>query len=269
MKRILSIIAIAAVCLSAVSCGQGNSKKKKAEAASVKSQAELQQEALVKIHLDSISADLNKIKPVAIISSIKDGKVTLTDAEKMVKPDYLMAPGVASDLQTLSQKYRAVAILGIDSEVAKLYDMPVADYEATLSKLLVDVDDAALKDVVTSDDVFAAFDGFYTSSKENDRVSLFWDASAAAIVEQLYIASQNSDKFLSSFTDQTASDFTYHISLLTIAIEDLASINPEYAALNEAIKPIIVINAVSVDQFKEQLASAKEGIAASREALLK
>lgn len=271
MKTITKIITIALCCASVVSCSScGQNKGEKKYANTPKSEAELQQEALIKIHLDSLTNDFSKLGPVGVIKSVKDGQVVLEEKEKQLKPDYLVDPQYANDLQTLAQKYRAIGILAADKEIAKLYDMPTEDYDKTLAKLYIDVNDASLKDLMNSDDNFKEMlQKFYQTSKDNGRLNLFWDASAAALIEELYIASQNVNKFLGAFDDESASNTSYHITLLSIAIEDLAAINPEYTELNESLLPLQVINAINLEQFKQQVLDAKTLIESSRTALLK
>lgn len=271
MKTITKILTIALCCASVVSCSScGQNKGAKKDTPTLKSEAELQQEALIKIHLDSLTNDFSKLKPVGIIKSVKDGQIVLDEKEKQLKPDYLVEPQYANDLQTLAQKYRAIGILAADKEIAKLYDMSVSDYDKVLAKLYIDVNDASLKDLVNAENNYEALlQNFYQTSKDNGRINLFWDATGAALIEELYIASQNVDKFLGAFDDESASNTSYHITLLSIAIEDLATINPEYTELNESLRPLQVINAINLQQFKQQLVDAKVLIESSRASLLK
>lgn len=267
MKKITTILAVAALCLVAASCGQNKKNQKVVE--QEKSQAELNQEALVKMHLDTLSNDISNLQAMGIIANVKDGKIVLSEQEKKLKPDYLVDPSVADNLQTLSQKYRAIAILACDKEIAKLYGMSTDAYDKALIKLYADVNDSNLKDVIDSPDFGEALKAYYQASKQNGRIELFWDATAAAIVEELYIAAQNTEKFLVGFDDDSASNISYHITLLSIAIEDLATINSEYESLNESMQPLVVINAITLDQLKGQLAQMKEQISASRGILTK
>ena len=97
MKTVTKIFAIAAFCASVVSCSScGTNKNARKEIPTVKSEAELQQEALIKIHLDSLSNDFIKLQPVGIVNSVKDGKVELSEKELQLKPDYLVDPAYAN-----------------------------------------------------------------------------------------------------------------------------------------------------------------------------
>ena len=268
MKKITAILAAAMCLVLAVSCGQ----KKNAEAQEApveKSQAEIQQEQVIMVHLDSLASQLTQINPIGIVGSVKDGQIALSDKEKQVKPDYLTDPAVVKDVQTLSQKYRAIAVMCVDKEIAKLYDMPVSDYDAALVKLYADVNDPALKAFSEGVELKENIQAFYDESKEAGRVPLFWEAVSAALVEQMYITGKNSDKFIQAFTDQSATDFTWYVTLLTLGVEDLAKINPEYASLNETLKPLTKIDAISVDMLKSQLEEMNDELAVSHENLLK
>lgn len=268
MKKSLSIVAAALSLVMVVACGpRQNGKAAKAEAE--KSQAELQAEQLIKIHLDSLASELVKVNPIGIVGSVKDGKIVLSDAEKLVKPEYLADAAVANDAQTLSQKYRAIALLCVDKEIAALYDMPVEEYNASLAKLYADVNDPSLKTFSEGLELKEAVNNFYNAAVENGREPLFWDAITTALVEQMYVASQNTDKFIAAFDDDSASSFTWYTALLTLAVEDLANANADYAPLNESLKPLVKINAINVEQFKEQLDAVKDELAVSHANILK
>lgn len=269
MKKFSILVSMLAVCICMVSCGGGKKKASQTAAPAQKSQAEIQQEEYIKMQLDSLSAEMLRLKPLDFVKKTNDGHIVLTDKEKQVKPDYLFNPSSINDLQTLSQKYRAATVLFVDKEVAELYDMPLKEYDTALTKLYLDINDPQVKEIFSNEDTEAAMQAFYEACKENGRLHFFWDVCAAAIVEHTFIAAQNSEKFLASFDDESASEITLQIALLTIAVDDLAEINPEYKEVAEALKPIGVINAISVDQFREQLAQVKDEVSASRGSLLK
>ena len=95
------------------------------------------------------------------------------------------------------------------------------------------------------------------------------ELASAALVEQLYDANQNSEKFLSTFTDEAASNVTFRIILLLDAVNRLSEYDPEIKPVAEAIDPLKVLNATSVDELKKQLAEANDAIVAARKALVK
>lgn len=269
MKKTLTIISAAAALLIVASCGPRQKSGNSATEQAVKSEQELQAESIIKMHLDSLASELTKVNPIGIVGAVKEGKVVLSEKEKQVKPDFLADPKAANKLQTLSQKYRAIALFCVDKEIAKLYDMNLNPFNAALAKLYADVNDSALKSFAESLEIKESIQAFYDAEKQAGRDHLFWESVTAALVEQMFIASRNTEKFIVAFDDESASSFTWYLSLLTVAVEDLASINSEYAYLNATLAPLTKINAISVAQFEEQLNSIKEEIAASRENLLK
>jgi hypothetical protein len=104
--------------------------------------------------------------------------------------------------------------------------------------------------------------------EQNGRINYFWQLAAAAIVEQLYIANQNSEKFLSVFDDKAADNVTFRIVVILDAINRLAQYDPEVKPVADALAPLSVLNATSVDELKTQLEAAKDKIAAARAALI-
>lgn len=269
MKKATLIIASVLCIFAAASCGQNNNKKKAAQAAEVKTEAQLQAEAVVKAQLDSIANVLGQINPIGVVGSVKEGRIVLSSQEKQVKPEYLADPAIAENAQTLDQKYRAAAVISVDSEIAKLYEMPTEAYEAAMKKLYADLNDPALKSFSENVELKESINTFYNSAKENGRETFFWSAVSSAIVEQTYIASCNTEKFIVAFDDKAVTDFTWDIVLLTLAVEDLAKVNADYAALDASIAPLKKIDAINVEQFKSQLETLREEISASRAELLK
>jgi hypothetical protein len=103
---------------------------------------------------------------------------------------------------------------------------------------------------------------------ENGRINFFWQIVSTSLVEQLYILSQNTDKFIGAFDDDAAANITFRIVLLTDAVERLAQYDEEFTPVAQAISPLVVLNAISVDQLKTQLAEARQEIIAARNILL-
>ena len=140
-------------------------------------------------------------------------------------------------------------------------------YNKAITKLAADINDPSFK---VLDDVSSAFDAsskLYNAMEENGRINYFWQMAAAALVEQLYVTTQNTDKFISAFDDSSAENVTFRIILLQDAIERLAVYDPELQPISDAIEPLKVLNAITVDQFKSQLEECKDQISASRKTL--
>ena len=107
MKK-LSILAIAFAAIALVSCGNKSNGNASEEDTIVKSFEQTQLEEAVKMHFDSIAAQIGEKKFTPLYKAINDGELKLTDEEKKVQPDYLIQPEVANDLQTIAQKYAAL-----------------------------------------------------------------------------------------------------------------------------------------------------------------
>jgi hypothetical protein len=105
--------------------------------------------------------------------------------------------------------------------------------------------------------------------EKNGRINFFWQIGAAALVEQLYAINQNSDKFLSVFNDEAAANVSFRIVLILDAVKRLSQYDPEIKPVSDALAPLDVLNAVTVSEFKNQLADAKGKIEAARKALIK
>lgn len=272
MKK-LTIILLAAALVALPSCK--NNKKAKTEAPDYTNATvdQLTSEAL-EADMANLIESAKKIKVVPFVKSQKDGKLTLTDKEKMVKPDYLFTPASAAELVTLNQKYRAVGMLTSDKAIAELYEIPTADFNEAIFKLLTDINDPALEqfytlpvlDIETNREAFSLFvDDEYKAG----RINYFWEGVTAGLVEQLYILTRDIDKFMPMFTDELASDITYNFVCVHDGLTKTVNATPEMASLNDILKPLYVINAITVDELRNQLTTLKGDIEVAREALLK
>ena len=267
MKK-LSIFAVAFAAMVFAACGGKKANQAAEVTDSVKTFEQEQIEASIKMHVDSLANEIGKLKQLPVIQA-NNGTIKLTKDELKVKPDYLLAPSVAESATTLAEKYRILAALEVDMNTAKLYEMPVDEYDKAISKLAADINDPSFKAIEDDAPIAESTKALYDAMNENGRINYFWQLVATSLVEQLYVVSQNSEKFLASFDDDAASNITFRIILLQDAIDRLAEYDPEITPVAEAIKPLYVLNATSVDELKAQLAQASEQIAAAREALTK
>ncbi len=268
MKK-LSFLAIAFAAVVFASCGGNKKTAEVTEETEAKSFEQEQVEASIKMHIDSLASEIGKLKQFPFVSEGADGKLALTKEEKQVKPDYLLSPSAADEATTLSEKYRILSALNVDKKIAALYEMPTEDYDKAITKLSADINDPSFKVIEDASNIFETTQPLYDAMNENGRINYFWQLAAAALVEQLYVVSQNTDKFLTVFDDEAASNVTFRIVLVVDAVKRLAEFDEEIKPIAEAIDPLTVLNAISVDQFKSQLAEAKEEIEAARAALVK
>lgn len=263
MKKFSFIVAAAAALVFA-SCGNKTQSAEESQDTITFEQSQIEEKIMVE--LDSIADEWSKLAPVEGVFS--NGKIVLSDEEIKAKPDYLLDLSTLDNLALLSQKYRALGVLAVDSKVAELYKMDVEPYNAAVSKIAADVNDPAIG-VKNNEDIADHIKTLYLAEKENGRINLFWEECAAVLVEELYVISQNTDKFMPAFNDESASQLTYHIALLKLALDDLATYDPSIQGLVEVLAPLNELNAISVDQLKEQLATMKPQIEGARAALLK
>jgi len=263
MKK-LTFIAAAAAALVLASCGGRQTQTEQVQSDSVSfEQSQIEQKIMVE--LDSIANIYTNLPSVEGVLS--NGKITLSNDELKAKPSYLMDLKSIDNLSLLSQKYRALGVLIVDSKVAELYKMDTDAYKAAITKIATDVNDPSIKfnENLSAED----FKARYASAKENGRLNFFWETATAVVIEQLYVISQNAEKFMPAFDDKSASDLTYHVALLKLSLDDLADYDNNIKNLAEILAPLNEINAINVAQLKEQIAKVKPQIETARAQMLK
>ena len=271
MKK-LSIFAVALAAVAFAACTGNKTQNEQEGKDSVKSFEQEQIEENIKVQIDSLAAEFGKLKSLPILKD-QDGNVLLSDEEKQVKPDYLLSPSAAENAVTLAEKYRTLSALSLDKQIASAYDMPTDEYDEANAKLSADINDPSFKVLDNVGTAFEASSKLYDAMNENGRINYFWQMAASALVEQLYVTHllhqflKNTDKFIAAFDDSSAESVTFRIILLQDAIERLAAYDPELQPISDAIEPLKVLNAITVDQFKSQLEECKEEITASRKML--
>ena len=266
MKKI-TFFAVAIAAMAFTACGGNKSAQTAEETDSIKSFEQTQVEEKIKIELDSLAAEVGKLKSLPIVQS--DNGIQLTAEEKQVKPDFLLAPAVAEEAATLAEKYRILSALSVDKKIAALYDMPTEEYDQAISKLAADINDPSFKAIEDASTIFETGQKLYDAMNENGRINYFWQLMASSLVEETYVISQNTEKFITAFDDDAAANVTFRIVLLSDAIARLAQYDPEVEPVTKAVEALAPLNAISVDQLKGQLEEAKEKIAEARAQLLK
>ena len=265
MKK-LSFLAIAFVAIAFAACGGQKSGQTEEAADSLKSFEQQQIEASIKMHLDSIAAEFGKMKQLPFV---QDGVLSLTKEEKQVKPEYLFDAAIADEATTLAEKYRILSALAVDKKIAELYEMPTEDYEKAINKLAADINDPSFKALEDTNTIFETTTTLYDEMEKNGRINYFWQLAAAALVEQLYDANQNVDKFITAFDDEAAANVSFRIVLILDAINRLSEYDADIEPVAKALAPLDVLNATTVSELKTQIAEAKEPIESARKALVK
>jgi hypothetical protein len=179
-----------------------------------------------------------------------------------------MSPAVAENATTLAEKYRMISALSVDKTVAAMYDMPVADYQTAITKLVADVNDPSFQEIEDAATIFETSQQLYAAMEKNGRINYYWQLVATSLIEQLYVMTQNTEKFVAAFDDEAAANVTYRIVLLTDAVARLAEYDPDLEPVANAVEPLVVLNAMTVGELKSQLENAKEKIVESRNALI-
>ena len=267
MKK-LSILAVAFAAIAFAACGNKTAKNTELADSVVKSFEQEQIEASIKMHVDSLASEVGKLKQLPFLQKDNEGSFKLTKEEKQVKPDYLLNPSVAENATTLAEKYRVMAALEVDKSVAKLYEMPLEDYDKAITKLAADINDPSFK-VLENTSPAETPQVLYDSMNENSRINYFWQIAAASLIEQIYCASKNSDKFLAAFDDDAAANTTFRVVLILDALNRLSEYDPDIKPVAEALATLDTLNATTVAELKSQLAEAKEQIDAARKAITK
>ncbi|MDO4949390.1 MAG: hypothetical protein Q4E55_04390 [Bacteroidales bacterium] len=273
MKK-LTFIVLVCVLIALPACKNQKKSAESSTATTEVSQQDQQTIEALKVNVQELIASAKKIKLSSFATASKEGKIQLSDKEKMVKPNYLLSPSVAADALTLSQKYRTVAMLLTDKSVAKMYDMPTNEYDVAINKLMVDINDNALTslkdvDVYDVNAVQAAFAAVVDAEYEAGRANNLWEGIAVSTVEKLFVITRNVDKFMPMFTDESAADITYRFVLVHDGIQELVNNNEEMKSLNEVLAPLYKINAMNVKQLRDQLTELKGQIEEVRKAVLK
>lgn len=271
MKKItLAIVAFAAMALA--SCGGSTKSGNGEDTVAVDSAVTFEQEqveAAIKMHIDSLVAQMNDKDIQRVDTRMKDGSVKLTDEDKKVKPGYLLPANVTEGLATISQKYAGLAMLLIDKNVAEAFDMDITEYEAAVGKLTAEINDPAIKKAdEVGKDVKTWSNVLYKEMSDEGRINFYWIATSAFAVENLYITCQNIDKFVDGYTDDQVAAITFRLWCIVDAMDRLSVYDPQIPGIADALAPLKDIDAVTVADFKKQLAASKEKIEASRKAFI-
>jgi len=236
MKRTLTLIAIMAICSAMmISC-----KNKKSEP--TPEEIEAQKVALA----DSVLAQIDDLVDQfydAASKSFKLKEFDLTDAEKMVKPDYLLDPSVASTLVTKSQKINALAIYLAELNIRKIYDMPLDETKEVIANLATEVNHPIDADILSGDTKTSEkLKREYEVCKERGDLAYFWQYFNAIHYEYSYIIAQNPKMYLGKISDDQWKAFSEVKKTRSNAVRELAKYDDEMAGLKKFIDSNIVFS---------------------------
>ena len=200
----------------------------------------------------------------------------LTEKEKMVTPDYLLDPSVASNMLTRLQKTNALAILVTEYPVRIAYGMPVDQSKEAIAKLVVDLNHPIDLDGETNGAPIAERTRqLYENCKERGELNYFWQFAFACQSSLLYLISNNTDKFLNNIDETSYQNFDKHIKTCLEALKIYAQYDAEMASVlafwesNNANLPDADYQAVTTKEGARRVfAERKESLAQLRNSLL-
>jgi len=232
MKKTHILIALAMLAaLSMVSCKNNNKKTQSREP----SQEEVQE--MKQALADTVLAQIDALADYYWDQSSKTFRIkglTLTDAEKAVKPDYLLDPSFASTLVSKSQKINALSIYLAELSVRRIYDMPCDQVKEVIAKLAAEVNHPIDTDLLIGDTPTSEkFKKEYEICKERGDVAYFWHFQFANVIEITYIIANNPELFLNRITEEQWQAFRAKIITTRNVVENLAKYDEEMSQLRE------------------------------------
>lgn len=161
----------------------------------------------------------------------------LTEAEKAVKPDYLLEPAEANRLVTRSQKINALAYYTVEYGVRDSYGMPLEEIKEAMAKLSLDVNfcidlDHLISDASESEKIKKIYD----SCKENGDLASFWQYQCALIFHTDYIIASNPKLYIPKISEESLKQFNLRLEYVNDAATALAPYDQDMEALLKEIK---------------------------------
>jgi len=231
MKK--SYILIALTMLAALSMVSCNNNKKAKIAEPTPDEIQAHKQALA----DSVLAQIDSLVEQfydAQSKSFKLKALVLTEAEKKVKPDYLLDPSTSNMLVTKTQKVNALAMYCADISVRKIYDMPIEETKEAIAKLAAEVNHPTDVDLLTDNtEISEKLRREYEVCKERGDLAYFWQFQYAFLTEISYILVQNPDLFFSKFTDEQLEAYGLRGHKVYDAIDEMAQYDEEMEMLRE------------------------------------
>jgi len=271
MKRTLNLLAVVAICSALmVSCKNTKTTEPTPE------EIQAQKVALA----DSVLAQIDELAEKlsdAMSNSFYLSELQLNDAERLIKPDYLLDLSLANTLVTKSQKINALAMYVVDYAARVAFDMPGDEAKEVISKLGVDINHPIdLNYSTTGTPLSELIKRDYKNSKENEELAIFWQFQYAIIVETIYIISHNVDLFFSQITEDQWQSLFQKFEANRAAIEILAEYDLDMSAFKDFMDKTRVTSSdkeredilTSIETSKHYFVANKEKQFAIRNALL-
>jgi len=268
MRKSYIFIALAIVtALSMVSC-KNNKKTKEPTREEVQ---EMKQELA-----DSVLAQIDALSDIYIDASDKCFRLRtfdLNDQIRLVKPEYLLDPSVATTLITRSQKLNALAIYTVDYSIRLLYDMPIDDTKEAIARLALDVTNSLnVEDFLGKAPFSEKLKQLYQQCRDNGENTFFWQFQNAILIEISYFVANEPEIVFSRITEDQYVSYRKRIQTLIDAITTLASYDEEMASIVELREKYCILdknnNDVSLETARNNFEESKELYIARRNALL-
>jgi len=252
MKTNYILIALAMIAaLTMVSCK--NNKKAQNQEPTQEEVQEMKQ-ALADSVLTYIDALVEEFAAAAD-NGIYYSNIELTEAERIVKPDYLLDPSFANTLVTKTQKINAIAIYVVELGVRSLYDMPLNESKEAIAKLSAEVYnpfdiDKCETDTPLSQRIMIE----YKKCIEHGNPASFWQFQYAILIESTYVIANNIDLFFDRITEEQWISTSNKRSIIRNVISRLAEYDEDMALLNSFINSTLV----GSDEERDKVYASKE-----------
>jgi len=194
--------------------------------------------------------------------------ISMTDEEKMAKPDFLLDISAVDTLASDEQKINSLGFLLADYGVRTLFEMPTEEYRDVIKDLAREADYtvreyvARRRDYVLSD----IFREHYEEYKVGYGVAVFWMIQSALLNETAYIIASDPDLFLNRISDEQADAF---LTLLKCRDESLTILGRR----NDYMKSILSSTRLPMDdtieKSKDYFITCRDSIISVRNSMLK
>ena len=268
MKKYYLFIALAMVAGMAVSCK--NNKKAEADAEVVEAaKTILADDVLAKIDelAQSFADEAGKFTPETVISS------SLTEEEKLIKPDYLLEASQANEMVTKSQKLNALAILMVERPVRIAYGMSTEDTDEVIARFVAEVNDPVNFDDEMNLTPAEKTKMAYQAQKERGDIACYWQFALGLQTEADYLISKNVDVFFRNLTEEQYASLTKQFNTIINAARTLSEYDSEikqaWDAYNAGGEVIGGLSEETMEYGKNFFVERADVFAARRAELLK
>ncbi len=208
-----------------------------------------------------------KFSPAPFISS------SLSEEDKLIKPDYLLEPSLVNEMVTKSQKVTALAVLALERHIRLAYGMPTESTDEALAHLTAELNHPVPADNPDNLTPSEKIRRTYLQCKEDGELSYFWQFALALQIESGYLISNNIDAFFRNLNEEQYASFLKRIIALSDAAKTLAEYESEvkqvWDVFNAEGGVIADISKETIEDGKKFFSERKDVFATRRAALLK